>query len=77
MPRIGILGSSSGYEGKKKAGAKADVASELDQVEAEAEADWKDALLETLLKMSPTAFERLAQGRRGRRLRKKAQRSVE
>jgi len=46
---------------KKKAGSKSDVASELDQVEAEAEADWKDALLETLLKMSPTAFERLAQ----------------
>lgn len=46
---------------KKKAEAKADVASELDQVEAEGEADWKDALLEMLLKMSPTAFERLAQ----------------
>ena len=46
---------------KKKGGAKQDVSSELDQVEAEAEADWKDALLEALLKMSPTAFERLAQ----------------
>lgn len=46
---------------KKKAGTKQDVSTELDQVEAEAEADWKDALLETLLKMSPTAFERLAQ----------------
>lgn len=46
---------------KEKRAAKSDVASELDQVEAEAEADWKDALLETLLKMSPTAFERLAQ----------------
>lgn len=47
--------------GKKKAGQKSDVSSELDQVEAEAEADWKDALLDTLLKMSPTTFERLAQ----------------
>lgn len=46
---------------KKKAGAKQDVASELDQVEAEAEADWKDSLLDTLLAMSPAAFERLAQ----------------
>ena len=48
-------------KGKKKAGEKPDVSSEIDQVEAEAEADWKDALLDTLLKMSPTAFERLAQ----------------
>lgn len=47
--------------GKKKGGAQSDVASELDQVEAEAEANWKDALLETLLAMSPPAFERLAQ----------------
>lgn len=46
---------------KKKDGGKSNVAGELDQVEAEAEADWKDELLETLLKMSPTAFERLAQ----------------
>lgn len=45
----------------KKAGTKPGVSSELDQVEAEAAADWKDALLDTLLKMSPTAFERLAQ----------------
>jgi restriction system protein len=52
---------ASKKKGKKKAGAKQDVSSELDQVEAEAEADWKDALLETLLNMSPTAFERLAQ----------------
>jgi restriction system protein len=29
--------------------------------EAENETDWKDALLDTLLKMSPAAFERLAQ----------------
>lgn len=29
--------------------------------EAENEIDWKDSLLETLLKMSPSAFERLAQ----------------
>lgn len=46
---------------KKRGGAKKNVSSEIDQVEAEAEEDWKDALLETLLAMSPTAFERLAQ----------------
>ena len=45
----------------KKRRGKSDVESEIDQVEAEAEADWKDALLETLLNMSPPAFERLAQ----------------
>ncbi|ULN33557.1 restriction endonuclease [Mycolicibacterium smegmatis] len=56
-----FVNSYNKKRGKKKAGAKSDVASELEQVEAEAEADWKDALLETLLKMSPTAFERLAQ----------------
>lgn len=46
---------------KKKSGETSSVSSEIDQVEAEAEADWKDELLETLIKMSPTAFERLAQ----------------
>jgi restriction system protein len=46
---------------KKKSGETSSVSSEIDQVEAQAEADWKDELLETLLKMSPTAFERLAQ----------------
>jgi restriction system protein len=46
---------------KKKGSVKQNVSNEIDQVEAEAEADWKDALLETLLEMSPTAFERLAQ----------------
>jgi restriction system protein len=40
---------------------KSDVGSEIDQVEAEAEDKWKDELLDILLKMSPTAFERLAQ----------------
>jgi restriction system protein len=47
--------------GKKASGEKSSVSSEIDQVEAEAEAYWKDELLDTLLKMSPTAFERLAQ----------------
>ena len=49
--------------GKKKRGEKSesDVAGEIVQEEAEAEADWKDELLETLLQMSPAAFERLAQ----------------
>lgn len=45
----------------KKKGTKPGVAGELAQVEAEAEADWKEQLLETLLAMSPQAFERLAQ----------------
>ena len=53
--------NASKKKGRKKAGSKSDVSSELDQVEAEAEADWKDALLDTMLKMSPPAFERLAQ----------------
>jgi restriction system protein len=47
--------------GKKKGGKKSNAASEIVQVEAEAEAHWKDELLETLLQMSPPAFERLAQ----------------
>jgi restriction system protein len=45
----------------KKKGAKSHLDNEIDQAEAEAEADWKDALLDTLLTMSPHAFERLAQ----------------
>lgn len=66
QPDIGPLHSQfvasySKKKGKKKSGEKSNVSSELDQVEAEAEADWKDELLEALLKMSPTAFERLAQ----------------
>ena len=44
----------------KKSG-KSQLDSEIDQVEAEAEAFWKDALLDTMLSMSPHAFERLAQ----------------
>lgn len=46
---------------KRKDGAQSDVSAEVEQVEAEAEADWKEELLETLLAMSPAAFERLAQ----------------
>lgn len=41
--------------------AKSDVESEIEQVEAEAENRWKDKLLDTLLAMSPKAFEKLAQ----------------
>jgi restriction system protein len=48
-------------EGQKDSTGKSDVGSEIDQVEAEAEDKWKDELLDILLKMSPTAFERLAQ----------------
>ena len=48
---------------EQKDGAPSAVSTELDHVEAEAEAEveWKDQLLETLLEMSPAAFERLAQ----------------
>jgi restriction system protein len=45
----------------KRKRRKADLSDEIDQAETEAEADWKDALLETLLEMSPAGFERLAQ----------------
>jgi restriction system protein len=45
----------------KKSADKSDVSSELDRVEAQAEVDWNDELLDVLLKMSPSAFERLAQ----------------
>lgn len=47
--------------GSRKKRSKSDLGNEIDQAEAEAEADWKDALLDTLLSMSPHAFERLAQ----------------
>ncbi len=53
--------ASTRKRGRKKRVSKSDVTSEIEQVEAEAEADWKDQLLETLLAMSPQAFERLAQ----------------
>lgn len=56
-----FVSSYNKKKGKKNSGAKTDVAAELDQVEAEAEDKWKDELLETLLAMSPAAFERLAQ----------------
>ena len=52
---------ASKQQAKQESGsAKLDVASELEQVEAEAEDKWKDELLDTVLAMSPTAFERLA-----------------
>jgi len=53
--------ASTRKKGPKKKGAKSALDNEIDQAEAEAEADWKDALLDTLLNMSPKAFERLAQ----------------
>jgi restriction system protein len=46
----------------KKPTSKPNIDGQIDQIEAEAEADWKDKLLETLLAMSPPAFERLAHG---------------
>ena len=52
---------ASKKQAKKESGGGSDVATELDQVEAEAEDKWKDDLLSTLLAMSPIAFERLAQ----------------
>jgi restriction system protein len=48
-------------KGPKKKGAKSNLDNEIDQADAEAEADWKDALLDTILSISPHAFERLAQ----------------
>lgn len=56
-----FVGAYNKNKGKKKSGEKANVLSEIVQVEVGAEADWKDELLDTLLKISPTAFERLAQ----------------
>ena len=46
---------------KQKKGSQSLVDNEIDQAEAEAEEAWKDELLDTLLAMSPQAFERLAQ----------------
>lgn len=48
-------------KGPKRKGAKSNLDNEIDQAEAEAEAEWKDALLDTLQSISPHAFERLAQ----------------
>jgi restriction system protein len=45
----------------KKPSAKPDLEGQIEHIEAEAEADWKDTLLDTLLALSPQAFERLAQ----------------
>jgi restriction system protein len=45
----------------KKKRDKSTFDNEIDQAEAEAEADWKDGLLDILQAMSPGAFERLAQ----------------
>ncbi|MGO9927097.1 MAG: winged helix-turn-helix domain-containing protein [Mycobacterium sp.] len=49
--------ASTRKKGPKKKGAKSNLDNEIDQAEAEAEADWKHDLLDTLLKMSPHAFE--------------------
>ena len=51
----------SGSRKKKKKGPQSLLDNEIDQTEADAEADWKDALLDTVLNISPHAFERLAQ----------------
>jgi restriction system protein len=51
----------SGPKKKGKKGSQSHLDSEIDQAEAEAEADWKDALLDTILGVSPHAFEPLAQ----------------
>ncbi|WP_445159778.1 restriction endonuclease [Mycobacterium sp. Dal123C01] len=45
----------------RKSNAKRDIGDQIDQIEVEAEVDWKDKLLETLLSMSPSAFEHLTQ----------------
>ena len=46
---------------KKKKGSQSLLDNGIDQAEAEAEEVWKDELLDTLIGMSPQAFERLAQ----------------
>jgi restriction system protein len=51
----------SGPKKKGKKGSQSLLDNEIDQAEAEAEEAWKDELLDTLLGMSPQAFERLAQ----------------
>lgn len=45
---------------KKTKASQSDLDNELDQAETEAEYEWKDALLDTLMEISPKAFEKLA-----------------
>lgn len=45
---------------KKKKASQSDLDSEIDQAETEAEYEWKDSLLDTLMNISPKAFEKLA-----------------
>lgn len=58
---VEYVASTRTHRKTKRKRRKADLSDEIDQVETEAEADWKDALLDTLLGMSPAGFERLAQ----------------
>ena len=51
----------SGSRKKKKKGPQSLLDNEIGQAVADAEEAWKDELLDTLLGMSPQAFERLAQ----------------
>jgi restriction system protein len=45
---------------KKTKPSQSDLDNELDQAETEAEYEWKDTLLDTLMEISPKAFEKLA-----------------
>ena len=45
---------------KKTKSSQSDLDNEIDQAETEAEYEWKDTLLETLMAISPKAFEKLA-----------------
>lgn len=51
----------AGPKKKGKKGSQSLLDNEIDQAEAEAAEAWKDELLDTMLGMSPQAFERLAQ----------------
>jgi len=51
----------SGKRKKRGKGQPSALDNDIDQAEANAEDTWKDDLLDLLLKMSPAAFERLAQ----------------
>jgi len=52
--------AATGKPKKDKQRGQSDLDNEIDQAETNAEYEWKDTLLETLFKMSPTGFEKLS-----------------
>lgn len=60
-PLYATFVTSSRKKDKADDNGASDLSVELDQVEAESESEWHEALLDRLLKMSPKAFEMLAQ----------------